>query len=124
LTTPSSRQASTDHWESPDRIAPTLATEPIDRTHAAEATDPTDKIEPADPIDKMEPEDPIDKMEPEDPIDKMEPEEPMLSIEPGEPVERNEESRIRMRAFLQPGSGTATPDAAVHRRIALTRRWR
>ena len=37
------RQASTDHWESADRIDPALA---------AEATESTDATEPTEPIDE------------------------------------------------------------------------
>ncbi len=67
------RQASTDHWESADRTAPTLAAEATENTAATEPTEPIDKIEPAEPIDRMDPAEPIDKI---DPL------EPMLRIDP------------------------------------------
>jgi hypothetical protein len=84
------RQASTDHWESADRIEPALATEP---TESRLATDP------ADPIDKIEPADPIDRIEPEEPILRIDPLEPILRSEPAEPSDRAEP--CSMRAFWQ-----------------------
>ena len=85
------RQASTDHWESADRIDPALA---------AEATESTDATEPTEPIDKIEPADPIDKMDPAEPIDKIDPLEPMLRMDP---------LVFRMESIL------AVPEPAEHR---------
>ena len=87
------RQASTDHWESADRIDPALA---------AEATESTDATEPTEPIDKIEPADPIDKMDPAEPIDKIDPLEPMLRMDP---------LVFRMESIL------AVPEPAEHRQV-------
>ncbi len=85
------RQASTDHWESADRIDPALA---------AEATESTDATEPTEPIDKIEPAEPIDKIDPAEPIDRIDPLEPMLRMDP---------SVFRMRSLSQvPRSWQAT----------------
>ncbi len=85
---PADRHARTDRQESPDKIEPTLAAEPIEK---AEATEPTE------PIESTEPAEPMDKIEPAEPIDKIEPLEPMLRSEPAEPLERAEPFVLCMR---------------------------
>jgi hypothetical protein len=90
---PADRHARTDQRESPDKIEPALAAEPIENTEATEPTEPIERIEPAEPMDKIEPAEPMDKI---DPLD------PMLSSEPAEPLERGEPSAVCMRAFSQP----------------------
>ena len=87
-----------DHWESADRIEPTLATEP---TESRLATDP------ADPIDRIEPADPIDKIEPEEPMLRIDPLEPMLRIEPAEPTDHAGDQRHRPH---QPRAALAIAD--------------
>lgn len=89
---PADRHARTDQQESPDKIEPTLAAEPIEKAEATEPTEPTERIEPADPMDKIEPAEPIDKIEPLD---------PMLRSEPAEPLERGEPSVFCMRRSCQ-----------------------
>ncbi len=90
---PADRHARTDQRESPDKIEPALAAEPIENTEATEPTEPIERIEPAEPMDKIEPAEPMDKI---DPLD------PMLSSEPADPLERGEPSAVCMRAFSQP----------------------
>jgi len=89
---PADRHARTDQRESPDKIEPTLAAEPIEKAEATEPTEPTERIEPAEPIDKIEPAEPIDKIDPA---------EPMLRSEPAEPPGRGEPSVFCMRRSSQ-----------------------
>src|SRR5271166_3258575 len=49
------RQASTDHWESADRIDPALAAEATESTDATELTEPIDKMDPLEPMLRIDP---------------------------------------------------------------------
>lgn len=89
---PADRHARTDRQESPDKIEPTLAAEPIEKAEATEPTEPTERIEPAEPMDRIEPAEPMDKIEPLD---------PMLRSEPAEPLGRGEPSVFCMTRSSQ-----------------------
>ncbi len=111
---PADHHARTDQQESPDKIEPTLAAEPIEKAEATEPTEPTERIEPADPMDKIEPAEPMDKIEPLD---------PMLRSEPAEPLERGEPSVFCMRRSCQLCRSAAQADV-LPTALESSRKWR
>jgi hypothetical protein len=106
------RQARIDHWESPEKIEPMLATEPTESRQPSEPTEPIEPIEPAEPIDKMEPAEPIDRI---DPL------EPMLRIDPDDPPVRDEPPLACMGFILAAEAGRARRRVRTSRLAGLGR---